>query len=97
MQIKIEDRKNIENDLSLNNTKASFPMIWENVAGPVAVGGVSGSVNASTPSTPAETAEMMKIVDLSPTPINPTRFTTAIHAMVPKTLMGGNSFPGSFI
>ena len=48
MQINIDEIKNMVNDLFLNNTKASLPMICPTPTGPLIVGGVLGKVKANS-------------------------------------------------
>ena len=93
----MEEIKKIKKERSLNMTKASAPMILASVGLSVALGGVLGRTNEYKPSTTEAIIEMVKIVDLSPTPKKPTKLVTTNHAIVPMTLMMGNCLAGSDI
>jgi hypothetical protein len=98
MQISTEEIKNMVNDLDLNKTKASLPIKWVQEIGSVDFpGGVCGKKKEKIPKARDKNMATWKIVTLSPQPYHPTIFTITIQAIVPKTLIGGNSTSGLFI
>src|SRR4026207_2365298 len=101
MQIRIDAIRKTVKDLSLNNTKASAPSTLAKVVlVPFAFGGVSGNVKLNNPSAPEATAAIINVV-ASCSVLNLKTLSiiqpTAIHPMVPRNLIEGNSLLGSFI
>ena len=101
MQIRTEEMKKMVNDRSLKRTKASAPRIWAKVAFvPLAFGGVGGNKKLHTPSTSDAIAAILKVrASWSVVMFNTLSIIqpVAIHPMVPKTRIDGNSLLGSCI
>src|SRR5512139_1822217 len=101
MQINMDAIKKMVKDLFLNKTIASAPSTWAKVVlVPLAFGGVSGKVKLSIPNT-TEMAEAIRKVVASCSVVRLNTLSiiqpTAIHPMVPKKRMEGNSLLGSCI